>query len=506
MRAMLRATVFVALAAAACNALLGIDDGTYEPRPDAAAEASSGSDATPDADAGVLLSVSTKRSEIRLPRGRTTTIAFAIANRATGGPPISVRVSDLPTGVTLASSVVLPDNGSASFTLTAADDAPAVTASPSFVFTEGTRTATTKVQLRIAPPGTLDVLYNKTGVVDVVRTGFEALLPDLLAVRGTTVTAVVNPGEGRPVVSVFRYVDDGTPDPRFGDAGLVELPPRDDKCRTRGARLVAEGLLVLETCPTGASVYSVDDTGKVTTLLSDASLPGTPIGFGRTKGGVPTLVLHDTDAGAAAIEVRTLDASASTRVNAVPMAFPSIVESAGRLTIAGQAIDASAAAVVALKSDDQLDPTFGDGGILPLPQLDAPIEVVISTRGDDGGVLVLGLPPYPGVGDTRFANVHGDGVVDTSFPLASFVKTIDGRGTIVARDDRDRIVLGSNLSSGVPRFERFSKEGVRDTGFGDGGLLALNLDCVPNTIEIDEDGMLVVLCLTQGTALFRIWP
>jgi uncharacterized delta-60 repeat protein len=126
-------------------------------------------------------------------------------------------------------------------------------------------------------------------------------------------------------------------------------------------------------------------------------------------------------------------------------------------------------------ADGTLDPTFGDGGQLTLPQFQ-PFTVRDVALQPDGKILIAGTAgPWNGPWDFGLVRLLPNGAPDTSFGGDGLVITDFGPsefGTSVILLGDGRIVLGGYTLLGLKDFAlvRYLPNGTLDRTFGDGGL------------------------------------
>ena len=129
----------------------------------------------------------------------------------------------------------------------------------------------------------------------------------------------------------------------------------------------------------------------------------------------------------------------------------------------------------------QLDPSFGDGGLVRLDSVELPFLSALAPL-PDGGAVVAGADLY----QVQLVRVDRDGAVDPSFGAGA----LDGLGTPLQAevDDQGRIWLaGARLPTGgyVLRLEA---DGTPDPTWGGGGLATAVDDALGFEVVLDPDG------------------
>jgi uncharacterized delta-60 repeat protein len=162
-----------------------------------------------------------------------------------------------------------------------------------------------------------------------------------------------------------------------------------------------------------------------------------------------------------------------------------------------------------------LDPTFGNGGIVILPNLraDAPFDTAHAVAiQDDGKIVVAGrwgaVSPGPTFAVARF---NPDGTLDGSFGLGGLVTLSSGyaggdeaHGVAIARNGN--IVVGGNFGShaGV---HRLTPSGQLDTGFGSAGGVVIDASggsrTTLNALVIDGSGGTFIAGVSSGSGPAR---
>jgi uncharacterized delta-60 repeat protein len=328
------------------------------------------------------------------------------------------------------------------------------------------------------PAGTLDPTFGDGGIV-------------WLKYPGSGANAVVVQLDGKIVVggytgprkfAVVRILPDGSLDPSFGAAGLVETTLGVLNPGYVALALQGDGKIVA----VGTTTYAggKQDDFAVVRYLSNGTIDPA---FG--DGGAVVTDFSSTN-----------DNPASVRL------LPD-----GRILVGGQSEPTGANpntdfALVRLNTDGSLDTTFGTGG---------KVRVDVHGTQDHGGYVAL-LPGGRAIiggqsgttaGNTAFemsaAGLNADGTLDPTFADAGkMVTSFGGSGSqrvlSAAVDATGRILLGGVYSgSGPDDFGalRLAPSGAFDTTFGDGGLVATDFNGQSDEITAllpQSDGKLLV--------------
>jgi hypothetical protein len=508
--AFIAAAMSLALSAGvSCNAILGIDQGTFVPN-------------TPQ------YKVRATRSVVRLPHGGATTVRFVVDV----GEVKTIAVGELPDGVRLVQQALAADGKSAEVQLAANEDGPNADTRLSIDFTgEGGRD-TINLALRIAPPGTLEPLGKNDPI-------FKSQTTPVVRSRDNLIYAIANANQlATGELTILRLKDDGTPDPSFGTDGALVLPHnKDESCAAIQAVFEGDTLVVLGGCKVNGSnlayaswiwqVPLVKEGGEVTTTLNGAFTNEFIFGAGRYPNGKLWIGSHvHTGHGTF---FRSLQNDELGGDDATTFRATAPVE-AGHVFFAADYRDELDATVISLNRftpELVYDPTYGiDGAAVFDAGTDAklfdgsgPTTAVLQPAGT-GTLLLLVSAEDPFGVPAQIAKLNADGFLDPSFPTGRRIMapTDDGGRSATAievtsgRDGRDRILLARRF--GTVRLERSNVEGKLDPTFGkDGrGVVDLDKECDASSIVRDEDGLLLVPCATPDktepgkTWLFRVWP
>ncbi|MEA2153981.1 MAG: hypothetical protein QOE11_121 [Solirubrobacteraceae bacterium] len=273
--------------------------------------------------------------------------------------------------------------------------------------------------------------------VDPFAVAGVAVMPD-----GRIVTSGIAAGARRLLLT--RVLRSGAPDPAFGGDGIVSLDvPRDPA--TYGPfpgppQVAADGSVYVASAGS-ARARSEGQQAVVTHVLADGTLDPA---FGTDGSATPGV-----QAGALALtgDGRVLLAGHIGRYDITNLADAS----------------ATTTAVVArLTAHGDLDPTFGAGGIAPLPGNDAGVPVALP----DGGVAVT-----TSQADTsRLVELGPDGSVAPGFDRGAPLVLPGFAEGLLAHPDGSVDVLSTNRRRTAGALVRIKRDGAIDASFGGGSV------------------------------------
>src|SRR5262245_7992004 len=148
--------------------------------------------------------------------------------------------------------------------------------------------------------------------------------------------------------------------------------------------------------------------------------------------------------------------------------------------------------VLRLDADGSLDPTFGTGGIadFDVGSFDEPVDLSLDTS---GRIVVGGSGGEIGKEDMVVARFDATGALDPTFGAGGIVIRDLGFGFDTASSVRlqadGRIVVGGGPDASVMRFD---DRGALDPSFGTGGVVKIT-DCEYPHVVVQADGKLVAL-------------
>ncbi len=188
----------------------------------------------------------------------------------------------------------------------------------------------------------------------------------------------------------------------------------------------------------------------------------------------------------------------------------SAVDSDGRLLLGGTSSGLAPFRVERRLPDGSLDPSFGDGGLLEVTPLTGNFHDVngLAATADGGGVGVgsssLGLEPL----STVLFRFDADGELDPGFGDGGLVALASGEADfqLVAVQASGRILVAGG-SNGDAQIRRFNPDGSPDITFGLAG--EAPLDALPRALTLEPAaGRIVVLVDDQtvdGFEIVRLW-
>ncbi|MBV9894677.1 MAG: hypothetical protein JO020_10940 [Chloroflexi bacterium] len=319
--------------------------------------------------------------------------------------------------------------------------------------------------VRYEPDGTVDTSFGNSGSV-VIRAAQRSFVANTLALQndGKVVLAGLTSDidTGTIQLALARYNPDGTPDAGFGSSGIVSTSVGDAGAQANSIAVQPDGKLVV-----AGTLYSRG--GSDALLVARYTSDGAPDGRFGLSG------ISATPVGTAASSAAAVALQQDGRIVAVGTAF------------ANAATDDDFA-LVRFTPDGQLDPTFGQNGVVitdltpadaESPSLDHATAVALQP---DGRIVVGGFTR----GETQaFAVVRytADGVPDSTFGARGLVK-IPARepqvSAITLLPSGALALAGSAASNerGTAPFAllRLRADGAPDTSFGQDGLVTTDFD------------------------------
>jgi uncharacterized delta-60 repeat protein len=267
--------------------------------------------------------------------------------------------------------------------------------------------STNAVILRMEEDGSLDTAYGTGGMVEFSVGLGNARLNDLVLLSDGS---IVGAGQVGTSLVLVKTLADGTPDPSFGNNGVLVDP---FSANSAGHAVVALGTAVI----VAGTVESAGSTEDIMVAGFDAS--GDPLsGFGSN--GVITLDLLSTEA-----------------------AYGMSIQPDGKLLVggySGNGLQSHDQFLYRLLPDGSVDPSFGVGGLATssLTTQATWMEGTYSIGTDpDGSILVAGrlhqgVPLTDAIYLQRYANDLANGIATAAF---------DGEGFTLWADGDDRFIL-----------------------------------------------------------------
>lgn len=524
--------------ATGCAAILGFEettlrtaDGEGGTLPDGAPDP----DATTLPDGGSASRLTTKPASLVVRRGAATEITFELARGSEVTGAVTVRLSDLPAGVTAAPVVLASDVSSGTLKLTAVASA-ALGAKIVKLITDGTALPPSEIPLLVADPsGALDVTFDSDGLVSDATRGTGATFAAVKVQADQRIVAAGSAGLGAPQPLsgwiVRRYAVNGVPDTAF-NAAAVGLPADGE---LRAIAIDANGKIVC----VGSSLVAAALQLAVLRLNANGTLDTTfapPTGVAR---------VDETPGGSVGLGVAV-------------QADGAVVVVGSRSDIVGN----ESGIITRFKADGTRDPAFSAGATIAVPS-----TRFIGVTLEGGAVLAAGssiggpLPSYvltrrtaQGAVDQGFGTA-GTATFANTFRANAFALLPDGslamagdvaQGTAgytaavatakgapvfargygnapgagfygLAAQSDGRVVAAGHIAAinGEARVDRLLADGNRDTTFGSGGTAVLEPATVANGVEVtlfgaavQADGRILVVGnrAPGGAVLYRLWP
>jgi uncharacterized delta-60 repeat protein len=308
-----------------------------------------------------------------------------------------------------------------------------------------------------AAPGVLDPTFGSGGIV-LNGTGVSEFRGLEVQPDGKVV-ALETGNDTASYQRVLRFAPDGTPDPSFGNGGIA-APLSSPAFWVRALGLQPDGKILV------AGYDSAHDYA-LARLMPDGKLDSAFDG----DTGIGNGIVH----------------TALTPGNDMPIAVT--VDKQGRIVVAGEAAG-SDVGIVRYLPDGKLDKSLaGDGTIVDVTPA---AETVSSAATVDGGIVVAG-----GIGPDAFAAAYNEqGAVAAGFGqfgrrvIHANAGETDWAASIAAQAD-GTIVLGVSVTAPsvtLPdRLVALTPGGALDTGFANGGSVALSDNICLNEIAIAAD-------------------
>ena len=188
---------------------------------------------------------------------------------------------------------------------------------------------------------------------------------------------------------------------------------------------------------------------------------------------------------------------------AAPFAVASIVQSDGKVVIAGAARSASQMFVARYNADGSIDNSFSSDGITGIAMANGPGSAFALLQQPDGKLVITGTGQNNRAGDYDIVIVrlNTDGSADSTFGTNGIGQLKDGgfdefASAIIRQSDGKLLVVGSsNANRGYDfDFVRFNADGSVDTTFGTAGRLLVDFsgnDDQANAMIQQPDGNIV---------------
>lgn len=324
-----------------------------------------------------------------------------------------------------------------------------------------------------AAPGDLDPTFGTGGkVTTAIGSLDDSAYSVAVQSDGKIVTAGMARNGGRSDIAVVRYNADGSLDTAFGSTGKVTVSLSSGDDVALSLALQADGKIIVA----GYATNSTRDVALVR-FNANGSLDTSFNGTGK----VVTTVGTGSDTGRCVV-----------------------VQSDGKIVVAGDALIGSAADIVVLRynANGSLDTSFnGTGKVTTAIGIgnDSAYSVALQT---DGKIVVAGDSFNGSDYDFALVRYHADGSLDTTFNSTGKVITAIGTGDddafSVAIDANGKIVVAGGASSGGAysfAVARYTTTGALDTSFGGTGKVSTSIsgiDELARTMAVQSNGKIVL--------------
>jgi uncharacterized delta-60 repeat protein len=337
--------------------------------------------------------------------------------------------------------------------------------------------------------GSLDSTFSDDGIV-ITDIGGNA--PDLLF--DLTIQPdqkILAGGTSSGDFAVVRYLSDGTPDPDFGNNGIMKVDFGQTSVFFHGIALQHDGRILLA----GQGTFNNLSDFVLARLNTDGSLD--------TTFGVGGRVITDLGSG-------------YEYANDVAIQADGKIIAAGKF--ASGDVTTADFAMVRYEPNGEIDTDFGINGIAitSVRDEDEAQDIIIMP---DGRIVLGGFAAVTAKGDYAMVRYLDDGTEDKSFgsggKVVTDLKGTDNSdyGTCMLLDKDGKILLGGtanyNSFSGDtgPGVVRYDSEGNLDPGFGTGGIDILYFGGVSQmeTIAQQPDGKYLLAGKTDGVGFVNQW-
>lgn len=315
----------------------------------------------------------------------------------------------------------------------------------------------------MANPGDLDTSFGSGGKKTINFGGTDD--PRVVLVQPNGRIVVAGGGAAASSFCVVRLRTNGTLDTTFGSGGkkVIDFGGEDES--VFGAALQADGKIVLA----GDSHFKV----AVARLKPNGALDASFEGDGK----------------------KVFSWGALSRAQAV------VVAPNGKILLAGfSGPEGGNTQVARLKTNGLLDTTFGTGGKAAVDFGGDDFGMAMA-RQADGRILVAGRSSAAGA---VVARLRATGTLDPDFDGDGRV-TLPGGGSasaVLLQPDRNIVVAGNAMGSGVMTVTRLTPTGGLDPTFGAGGTASIDFASLADLAAgaaLQPDGKIVVAGYSQGT-------
>lgn len=319
--------------------------------------------------------------------------------------------------------------------------------------------------------GTLDTTFNPSGTPPgtvITALGDDNSQGNGVALQSDEKIVVVGHDfeAGVAMFATVRYQSDGSLDPSFGTGGTV-------------------------TTLIGGQSFAYAVVTQADGKLNVVGETGAPNGIAVARYNADGSL--DTSFGGGAV---------TTSIGVVAAGFSAVLQSDGKLVVAGAALMGSLSfALVRYNDDGTLDTSFGGGtGIVltPIGSLASGHAVALQA---DGKIVVAGLADIASAQNFAIVRYNIDGSLDSSFGTGGIVTTSIGdfsNATGVALQANDKIIVtGNAFSVGIDQFAvaRYNVDGMLDLSFGGGtGIVTTAIGSIAQAagVAIQQDEKIAV--------------
>ena len=345
------------------------------------------------------------------------------------------------------------------------------------------------------------------------------------------------------VFEVARYNLNGTPDPSFGNAGVVLTPIGSDYSFAQAVVVQGTGVgprkiivagysyngsdhdfSILRYNDNGTPDFSFHGDGKIITSFgsgNDEAYGMIFVGSGKVIV-AGSSVMNEGNSDFALARYNLSDGSYDTSFDGdgkltvdiaerTSMAKGVAVGSDGKVVAAGSAFNGlnNSFILARFSSDGAVDPAFGTFGKVSIPFGTADSGANAISIQSDGKIVAAGFR----AGDFAVVRLHPNGVLDSSFGGTGFVTTSfstndDAANAIAVQSDGKIVVAGTSYNGANVDFAvaRYNSNGTPDDSFGTSGRVTTAIDTsvdVANAVAIQPDGKIVVAgyAVIGGTAV-----
>jgi uncharacterized delta-60 repeat protein len=347
-----------------------------------------------------------------------------------------------------------------------------------------------------AASGSLDTSFGQGGSTTVAIGSVAAAAAVVVQPDGKIVTAGQASVNNQNVIVSTRMNPDGSLDQGYGHGGIVTVAINGGAGVDSGAALTlqSDGKIVIAGSgrdgtygPLMFAAVRLDPDGSLDSSFGHGGVATVPLGSTSIANAVvvqpngsivlagTALVGHNEFAAARLNANGTLDSSfgsgGTTAVNSTGGAWGMVLQSDGRLVLAGQTTNPSSSVANAqqfmaarLNSNGTLDASFGQGGIVTVPVGSSALGFGIALQPD--GRLVLAGPAFTTTGVAATVRLNTDGSLDQSYGHGGIGTFPDWYGVNgIVLDLQGRIVLPTVGAGAV----RLNPNGSADQTFGTGG-------------------------------------